>query len=103
MPPARVRDPRGMSGRAELARESGPDAAGADDTDPQSTVPSAFLAGPRSRGSGGRTSSRRQRRTLMSACMARKEDPLEPILAVVTDGLRRGPDRKISGRGVAGR
>ena len=28
-------------------------------------------------------------RALMSACMARKEDPLEPILAVVTDGLRK--------------
>ncbi|WP_169983938.1 MULTISPECIES: TetR/AcrR family transcriptional regulator [unclassified Microbispora] len=30
-------------------------------------------------------------RALMSACMARREDSLEPILAVVTDGLRRGP------------
>ncbi|MEV5896407.1 TetR/AcrR family transcriptional regulator [Nonomuraea fuscirosea] len=29
-------------------------------------------------------------RALMSACMSRKQDPLEPILGVVIDGLRGG-------------
>ncbi len=41
-------------------------------------------------------------RALMSACMSRGNDPLEPILAVVTDGLA-GPNRRPTGQDVTGR